>query len=222
MSVRLDKRLSEILSNVRGDTLADIGCDHGKLAAAAVLSGKVKKALACDISQKSLEKAKKLIDELGLREQIQCRAGDGLNAVSCGEADTVVIAGLGGDEIAKIICDAQMCGKRFLHYVLSPNTHAEKVRAAAVKQGFGIVRDYLVREGKKYYPVMVLSAREGKTRLSGDEIMFGSEFWKEDSFKEWAREEIAKLSAMIADKNAARLIKRYEDLKRACEKCALD
>jgi len=219
-SVRLDKRLLEILKNVRGDSLADIGCDHGKLAAASVLSRKIKWALACDISPKSLNKAKKLIEGLGLSKEIECRDGDGLYPVADGEVDTVVIAGLGGDEIAKILKNASSQNKRFSNYVLSPNTRAEKVRAEAMSQGLGIVGDCLILCGKKYYPVIALSANDGKTRLSDDEIIFGAEFWNDDGFKSWAQDEMNKLSKMIEDVNAPELINRYNGIKRAYEKAS--
>ena len=55
--LRLDKRLTAVVNEVNGEVLADIGCDHGKVSAASLIGGKVKRVIACDISEDSLSKA---------------------------------------------------------------------------------------------------------------------------------------------------------------------
>ena len=56
--IKYDKRIDALIEECCGEVLADIGCDHGYVAVGAVLSGKVKRAVAIDISEKSLEKTR--------------------------------------------------------------------------------------------------------------------------------------------------------------------
>ena len=54
---KLDGRLRAVVDNIEGEVVADIGCDHGKVAVCALAEKRVVKAIACDISSKSLDKA---------------------------------------------------------------------------------------------------------------------------------------------------------------------
>ena len=73
--IKLDNRLTALLGEIEGEVLADIGCDHGKLAVASLLEGKCSKVIAGDISAESLKKAVKLAKEYGLEEKIDCKHG---------------------------------------------------------------------------------------------------------------------------------------------------
>ena len=149
MTVKLDKRLSFCLSLVEGETLCDVGTDHGKLPVAALLRGRVKSAIAIDVSEKSLAKAKNLAESVGV--PLRCLAGDGLNPLRGERIDVCVIAGMGGREIVKILSEASCEVKSF---VLVPHTDAPLVRAYLKERNFGIVRDAIVSESGKFYPVI--------------------------------------------------------------------
>lgn len=232
-SLKLDSRLSEILSHIKGRSFADIGCDHGKLAVAAVLRKQSDKVIATDISAASLDKTRHLVENLKLSDKIFCRVGDGLSVVDSGEVDTVVIAGLGGDEITKILQDAKAGNKVFNNFVVSPNTHAEKVRKEAVAQGFDFVRDYMIYCDKKFYTVIVLERVsenqktenekkvEKKSVLSAKQIEFGKEYAQSSVFKKWAEKEIKRIDKLISKSENSELLKArlifiegaYEDNK---------
>lgn len=178
MPIRLDERLSLIASLVEGRVAADIGCDHGKLGYFLVSCDKVDKVICTDISAGSLKKAEELAFEGGVSERMPTRLGDGLDTLSNGEADTVIIAGLGGDSISAILEAARKDGKDFEHYVLSPNTHAEKVRRELSKCGHRIVFDRLVEAGGKRYAV--IKTEKGQNELDELQIAFGT-FYSEDA-----------------------------------------
>lgn len=119
----LDKRLSEIVSNLKpGDRVADVGCDHGKVAVAAVKITE-NRVIATDISAPSLKKAVELADRSGVSDMIDFRVGDGVSVLKNGEADTLVVAGMGGIEIAGMIGTLE-----FKKYVLCPHSSEEELR----------------------------------------------------------------------------------------------
>ncbi|MCR4725856.1 MAG: class I SAM-dependent methyltransferase [Clostridia bacterium] len=149
MRIKLDKRLSRCLSLIEGESLCDVGTDHGKLPVAALLEGKVKRAIAIDISEKSLMKAKVLAEETGVT--LSCRAGDGLKPLGSERVDVCVIAGMGGREIVKILSETPSAAKR---YLLVPHTDAPLVRAFLKEKNIGIVSDEIVKDSGKFYPVI--------------------------------------------------------------------
>ena len=67
MGIRADKRLAAIGDCVEGRCVADIGCDHGKLACGLVAEGRAERAIATDISAACLVKARELASATGLR-----------------------------------------------------------------------------------------------------------------------------------------------------------
>lgn len=89
----------------RSDTVADIGCDHGRLGAALLQCEKARHVIATDISAMSLEKGKRLAQKCGLGEKMSFFEGSGLEPLAREriKADTAVIAGMGGELIAEIM-----------------------------------------------------------------------------------------------------------------------
>ena len=84
----LDKRLKKIFDLCpECDCMADIGTDHGHLPAELVKVGKVKRAIACDISEPSLKKAEFTARFSGISDKMETRLGSGLEKLGCGEAD---------------------------------------------------------------------------------------------------------------------------------------
>ena len=203
MPIRLDARLAVVAELASGAvTVCDVGCDHGKLACWLVETGRAERAIATDISLPSLKKAEVLAEHLGVSDLVETRAGDGLDPVLDGEADTVVIAGMGGDLIARILERAHAEGKRFGRLVLSPNTHPERAECG----------------GKAY---TVIATREGEgDRLDGLQLLFGKFFASDEGFALRARKEIAGIDALLKENpEAAALAGRKSLLEAALKEC---
>ena len=218
MPIRLDERLYAIASLVKGGSVADIGCDHGKLAYYLVATDRASKVIATDLSERSLQKARDLVLENGAEELVDIRLGDGLSPIESGEVDVVVIAGLGGDVISDIISRAHAEGKRFASYILSPNTHPEKVRRALMSVGQKINFDSAVECAGKLYALIASS--EGEQSLSELEIEFGAFLKSDADFAVRAEKELKyieglRASGVVSDK----LAKRAEMLKTALKEC---
>ena len=89
---------------------ADIGCDHGKLSAALAGSGRCPLVLACDLRPGPLEKARVTCAPYG--DKVQCRLGSGLSVLEPGEADDIIIAGMGAETIIEILEAAPWVARR--------------------------------------------------------------------------------------------------------------
>lgn len=169
--IALDDRLKAVANELElGDKVADIGCDHGKIANSAVEITK-NVAYAVDISPECLMKARTLSKELLQEESVVCLVGDGLEPVRDKDVNTVVIAGLGAHEIVKILNDSD---KRYDKYILVPHQHADVLRQFLQENGFFVKKDGIVKSGNKFYPVIVAEG-VGYTRYTPFEIFFGKD-----------------------------------------------
>jgi len=164
-------RMRQIIDMVPASgTVADIGCDHGKVAVALVQSGRAQRAVCGDISAGSLDKARKRVRECGLEARVALREGSGLTVLEAGEADAAVIAGMGGLLIAQILGEGADRAPGTL--VLSPNRDAALLRQRLIAQGYYIADEALVYENRHFYPVIL--ARKGASRALNDiELEFG-------------------------------------------------
>ncbi len=104
MSCRLDGRLAAVAALVRpGSRVADIGTDHGLLMVHLLQSGRAAGGYACDLREKPLAAARRAVAAAGFADRIHCLQADGLDALSSGMADDIVMAGMGGELIARLI-----------------------------------------------------------------------------------------------------------------------
>ena len=95
--MQISKRLRTVASFVtEGNSIADIGTDHAYVPIFLAKEGKITKALAMDIKKGPLERAKTHIQKQGLSDMIEVRLSDGLSAFQKGEAETIIISGMGG------------------------------------------------------------------------------------------------------------------------------
>ncbi|MBS5644806.1 MAG: SAM-dependent methyltransferase [Clostridiales bacterium] len=154
--MKLTNRMEAILSLCSPvETAADIGCDHGQVAVELVLRGLAKTCIAADISAPSLEKARRRAEEWGLSGKVECRLGDGLSVLRPGEAQTVVLAGMGAPLMAEILQKQMDVARAAERLVLSPNIYPERLRKFLLKNGWRIPREKMIPEEGKYYPVFL-------------------------------------------------------------------
>lgn len=159
---KLSKRLQAAADFVtHGSRIADVGTDHGFLPIYLIQSGRCPRAVAMDIREGPLERAREHILAAGLHEVIQIRRSDGMQELSEGEADSVAIAGMGGLTVIHILEEAQEKLAGFRELILEPQSDPAKVRRYLREHNLCIDRENLVYETGKYYPVLHIST--GKT-----------------------------------------------------------
>lgn len=160
--IELSKRLKLVASFVEpGALVADVGTDHGYVPIWLVQEGVAAGGIAMDVNQGPLERAKAHIAACGLSGRIQVRLGDGLSALSGEEADTVIIAGMGGSLIVRILTEGLETARRMKRLILSPQSEIWSVRAFLERNGFVIEDDAMTEEDGKYYTVICARSAGG-------------------------------------------------------------
>ena len=150
---RLDARLAAAYDFVRpGHAAADIGCDHGKLSAALAGSGRCPLVLACDLRPGPLEKARVTCAPYG--DKVQCRLGSGLSVLEPGEADDIIIAGMGAETIIEILEAAPWVFDARYNLVLVPATKHSILRRWLARRGFALRAETLCQAAGRWYAVM--------------------------------------------------------------------
>lgn len=163
----LTDRLQMIADEIEaGETMADIGTDHGFLPIYLWENGISPAVIMCDISEPSLAKAKGAAGAYQFGNELDFRAGDGLKVLKCGETDAVVIAGMGGLLIRDILAGDMAKSLSFSKFVLQPRNNSGKLRYWLVTNGFEITNDQLVREGK--FICEIITARPAASTVNCD------------------------------------------------------
>ncbi len=192
----LDERLAAVASFVRnGSVLADIGTDHGYLAANLVGSGVCPSAFACDIGSQPLARAKETIKRYALTGRIITLLSDGLSALTPNCAQDIVIAGMGGELIAQIISGTPWLENPAVRLILQPMTRAEHLRAFLFRSGYEIMEERGVCAGIHCYTVLCVHFT-GRRQMNPDElaICFGGLLAsKEQGSREYVRRYLATL-----------------------------
>lgn len=144
---------------------ADIGCDHGYVSELMAKNRRAKKIYAADISAPSLKKAERLLTGFPCVTAVVSDGFVGLPE----RADQALIAGMGGEEIIKILSSAGYKPERL---VLQPMKNADKLRAYLNKNGYVLLKDYTFKDGK-FYDLIV--AERGEETLTAEEIKYGKD-----------------------------------------------
>lgn len=147
--------------------LADIGTDHAYVPVYLVVNNIIKSALAMDINAGPLNKADENIKRFSLNDKIKTRLSDGLSQLEDGEADTVVIAGMGGVLINRILENDKERLNSVKTYILQPMTAIYETRKYLSENGFLIVDEALAKEDDKIYTI--IKAEKGNMDIT-DEI----------------------------------------------------
>ena len=153
--VNLSKRMEAIAAMItQGGILADVGTDHGYIPIYQVQQNKNKRAIAMDLREGPLQRANEHILACGLAEQIETRLSDGVEALEVGEADTIVVAGMGGELIIHILTEGDAVCHAVRELILQPQSEIGGVRRYLRQHGYQIVQEDMVYEDGKYYPMM--------------------------------------------------------------------
>ena len=138
----------------QGSTICDVGTDHAYIPIWLVLSGICPKAIAMDVRKGPLSRAKENIEKSGGETKIATRLSDGLLALCKKEADTVIIAGMGGILINRILKDGAAHWDTVKHFILQPMTAIEETRKFLSENHFLIQDECLAKEDDKIYHVL--------------------------------------------------------------------
>lgn len=230
--MKLSKRLETIASMVPESTkdglVADVGTDHGFVPIWLVEEKRAGRALAMDVRSGPLQRAQEHIREHKLEQAIETRLSDGLEKLKPSEADTVVIAGMGGELMLRILKDGNHVRDTVPHWVLSPQSELREFRHGLEKLGLAIVKEAMVEEDGKYYTIIL--AEPGKMHYDKEYKYRYGEYLIRTRSSELAaflkkeerqyNEIISRLKQQPGEAARSRLdeiTRNLEELKEACE-----
>lgn len=169
----MNKRMHVIASHIEaGAGFIDVGTDHGYLPAWMASHGYNGNIIAADINSAPLQRAVETAEKAEVVERIEFQLCDGLEKCSPKAVDTIVIAGMGGDMICRILDLAEWCMDRRYKLILQPMTKSEILRYWLVNNEFEIITEELVLENGTVYQVLV-ARFGGSTKLSDAELFLG-------------------------------------------------
>lgn len=148
--MKLSKRIMALYDAVNpGESVADIGTDHGYVPLLLKRDGISPKVIMSDISSGSLSKAINNFALVDICIDESCfRVGDGLTTIENGEVDDIIIAGLGGMTIIDILSEDLEKTRSFRKFILQPRNSSGELRCYLYSIGYDIVRENLTSEGK--------------------------------------------------------------------------
>ena len=150
----LSKRLSALAGMVeKNSSVIDVGTDHGFIPVFLALNGACVRIIASDIREGPLKSAVKNAGEHGVSSHIEFTLAPGLEGISAGDVDTVIIAGMGGETIISILNDADWVKNPGIRLILQPQTKLFELLSWLSENGFRISGAELVSEDKRIYTV---------------------------------------------------------------------
>lgn len=205
-----------LIADLVGETglLWDVGTDHGKLPASLLVSGRIRHAIASDIREGPLERAKKTAEACGVEDRMTFLLCDGLDMSVDRSIDVVVIAGMGGEAIAGIIERAARLADGGTRLLLQPMSSIEDLRQYLYSGGYTVLGEYLVRERGRLY--VVIEAKAGGVPEPYDlaDTRVGKHLRFDPLFPDYAGREIRRLRNELAGAGPD----RTEEILRAVER----
>lgn len=153
------------------ETVADVGTDHGYLGVYLLTRGVCSRVIASDLREKPLAKAKENALRFASADRMTFLRADGFHGLEPGSFQTAVLAGMGGDLIARILGDAPWLRSSAYTLVLQPQSAANDLRRWLGENGYSIDRERLVRDGGFLYSVMRVVFGDGRAQTPGEQYV---------------------------------------------------
>ncbi len=219
--MQLSLRLKTVADSVTGgNRVADVGCDHAYIAIHLAENNIAPRVVAMDVNKGPLSKARENIEIRGLEDRIETRLSDGLARLNPGEADTVVIAGMGGALMVRILTEGESALKEVKELILQPQSEIFLVRRHLHTNGYRIESEKMVKEDDKYY--IIIKALKDPVKESYDQELFylygkqllesGSPLVEEYLLREERLKE--QVEESLRDTDTAGSNKRLEEIRR--------
>ena len=194
--LELSPRLRLLAGWVRpGARIADVGTDHAYLPAWLVCNGRVASAIASDLREGPLERARETGRVYGA-EEVDFRLCNGLSGIRPEEADTIISAGMGGENIAAILAGASWTADGAHTLLLQPQTKAEDLRLFLSEHGYQITREALVWDRGILYPCMEAAA--GQETLSLGQLYGGAKLLHDPLGEQYIIAKIIRFQSAVA------------------------
>lgn len=139
---------------IQGNSVVDVGTDHGYLPIYLLKNGIASSVIASDLREKPLQAAKSNAEKYGVHENIDFLLSDGLKNVPVHQIRTIICAGMGGQLIQTILSGARETWNEDYQFILQPQSDIPQFREFLWTNGFRILREKLAMDNRFVYSVM--------------------------------------------------------------------
>ncbi len=199
--LKLGNRLKKISEYVdKGSLVTDIGTDHGYIPAYLIQENIISKAILSDINEGPIENAKSTFIENEIYDKGKFYLSSGLKNIGDDELDNVIIAGMGGLMIMKILMEDFEKAKKINKLILQPMQNKKELREFLLTNGFDIVDEALVSEGRHIYEI-IICRYDSVVRYSDDivnECGYKLPFKKDRLFVDFIEQKISSVKTAMA------------------------
>lgn len=199
----------------KGGRVVDVGTDHAYLPIYLVEQGLVREALAADVNEGPINSARANVAAHGLEDRISTLLTDGLHGVEDFCPDDVIVFGMGGELIVRILSEAPWIKDERIGLILQPMSRAAVLREWLLANGFAIVGEMISFEDKYYQTIAARYCGRADTYRE-EELMVGR--WNIEHrpllFEGFVRHEIAVLERIIEGKSRSEAADANEDAAR--------
>ena len=176
-----DNRLLTCAGLVTGGKAVDVGTDHGYLAVYLVEQGICNSVVACDVNEMPLESARKTAEKAGLTDKVTTILSDGLDNVPMEGVTDVVMAGMGGELIARLVGKCEQLKDKKINLVLQPMTKSEVLRKWLYEEGFEVRKELGCEDKGFVYSVMQVQFKGSQPEYPCDDrYLYGGLVSKDD------------------------------------------
>ena len=181
--------------------MCDVGTDHAYLPVNLIQRGIAVRAVACDINEGPLERARWSAAKYGVTDRIRFVLADGLDGVQPEKdgVNDIVICGMGGELIARIVDASAYTRMPEVRLILQPMTCAPELRQYLWDNGFRILEERLCEAAGKIY-TCIHAVYDGATRTyTPAELILGKSNIekREPLFDSYAKNTIRRLKTQI-------------------------
>lgn len=213
--IKLSKRLNKIAELVDfGASVIDVGTDHGYVPNFLCENKISSDIIATDISKNSLEKSIELTRELGNEKFVRNILANGIVDEN---RDNIIIAGLGGIQIAEIIANSIEIAKSSKKLILQPMQKTNILRRELNNMGFEIFDEEIIYEDERYFEIILAKfSNKIDKGLKEEDFYFSKNLIekKDKTYLSYLEEKKTYLKSIISsfDPNSTRSKKRSEEL----------
>lgn len=199
--MNLSKRLKAIYDMVPFAVTADIGSDHGKLMIALFNDARIPKGYAVENKRGPYNRLVKALTEAKIIDEVVPLFSDGITDLPT-SVSTIVLAGMGGDTILKILNDHPEKLKLVQTIIIDAHTNTPKLRKEISDMGFVIADERIVEEDNIYYEIIKF-IRSDVAYYNEKDIEFGPILRKEQSatFKQKYEARIKEIEYLLSNKS---------------------
>ena len=199
--IKLSKRLKIIHDMVPKSVVADIGSDHGKLMIALVQSGVIQKGFAVENKEGPFERLRSNLIKYHVDDKVTPLFSDGIKDITR-DVNTIVIAGMGGQTIVKILKDHPEKLVSVQTIIIDAHTAVPLARKEICQMGFAIADEQIVKEDNIFYEIIKF-VKADIAALTNEDLEFGPILRQQKSatFKEKYQGRINEIDTIIAKGN---------------------